>query len=163
MNPSKFYPLGILSYICLGLTIASPAVANRLILDDLVRTTQAQAEVNTANQNNTENFIQEQLFFGLSIPGGGIVTEEEWENFLNEVVTPRFPNGLTVISGSGQYLESTGILVKENTKIIYILYENTPNNQANDRAIHEIIDQYKIQFRQESVLRATTPIKANFE
>ena len=163
MNPSKVSSLGILTFLSLGLIVASPAIANKPVLYSQLRTTQPQSEVNTPNQQSSENFIEEQLFFCLSIPGGGIVTEEQWQTFLNEVVTPRFPKGLTVISASGQYLEHSGIVAKEDSKIIYIFYENSSKDQESDRAIDEIINEYKRRFRQELVLRVTMPIKVRFE
>jgi hypothetical protein len=46
-----------------------------------------------------------QLFFGHSIPGGGTVSESEWQDFLATSVTPRFPDGLTVLDGHGQWFE----------------------------------------------------------
>jgi hypothetical protein len=46
-----------------------------------------------------------QLFFGHSIPGGGTVAETEWQDFLATSVTPRFPGGLTVLDGHGQWFE----------------------------------------------------------
>jgi hypothetical protein len=44
--------------------------------------------------------IVERLYFGLNTPQGA-VSESEWESFLAEIVTPRFPSGLTVIDGRG--------------------------------------------------------------
>ncbi len=37
------------------------------------------------------------LYFGLDLAGGGAVDEEAWADFLGEVVTPRFPDGFTMI------------------------------------------------------------------
>ncbi|HLO52545.1 MAG TPA: DUF3574 domain-containing protein [Kamptonema sp.] len=161
MPQSKVSRIGFLALLSLGLTVVTPAVANKPVLQSQLRTTEP--DVNNPTLRDTANFIQEQLFFGLSIPGGGMVTEEQWQTFLNEVVTPRFPKGLTVISANGQYLESSGNLARETSKVIYILYENSPNSQEQAKAIDEIIDEYKKRFNQESVLRVTIPIRARFE
>ena len=40
-----------------------------------------------------------ELLFGLGKQGGGEVSEEEWRAFLETEVTPRFPDGLTVLDG----------------------------------------------------------------
>jgi len=40
-------------------------------------------------------YSRTELYFGLS-KSNGVVTEEEFQNFINTEVTPRFPNGLTL-------------------------------------------------------------------
>src|SRR5690606_41197674 len=47
-----------------------------------------------------------ELYFGTQRPGGAPVTEAEWAAFLDEKVTPRFPDGLTVLTGNGQWRNS---------------------------------------------------------
>ena len=48
-----------------------------------------------------------ELLFGRSMPGGQ-VSEPAFQDFLAGVVTPRFPDGLTVLDGYGQWRTSTG-------------------------------------------------------
>src|SRR5262249_4797549 len=38
--------------------------------------------------------VADRLYFGRAIPGGGSVSDAAWTKFLEEVVTPRFPEGL---------------------------------------------------------------------
>src|SRR5262249_11578696 len=52
--------------------------------------------------------VTDRIFFGRAIPGGGSVSEEEWATFLAEVVTPRFPDGLTVWRAEGQWTDPRG-------------------------------------------------------
>ncbi|MGH2567124.1 MAG: DUF3574 domain-containing protein [Bacteroidota bacterium] len=108
-----------------------------------------------------ELWVREELTFGSDIPGGGMVTEEDWRQFLGEVVTQRFPEGFSVFSSYGQYLMSTGTIVKEKgwTIVLYVR-ELTPEK---NRFIQEIIAEYKQRFRQESVLRASSPARVRFE
>jgi hypothetical protein len=47
-----------------------------------------------------DEFVRTELFFGLSRPGGRI-TERQFERFVDAEVTPRFPDGLTLLSGRG--------------------------------------------------------------
>ena len=54
-----------------------------------------------------EIFFRTELFFGLSRPNGSDVTEEEFQHFIDTKVTPRFPDGLTLLSGKGQFKDST--------------------------------------------------------
>jgi hypothetical protein len=44
--------------------------------------------------------VQDSLYFGTAKPTGA-VTADEWVGFLDAVVTPRFPEGLTVSDASG--------------------------------------------------------------
>ena len=50
-----------------------------------------------------EAFSRTELFFGTAKPDGTAVTEAEWTAFLADEITPRFPDGLTVLSGMGQW------------------------------------------------------------
>jgi Protein of unknown function (DUF3574) len=50
-------------------------------------------------------FLRTELFFGPSKPEGE-VTEEEFQPFLAQHVTPRFPDGLTVVTGLGLFGEN---------------------------------------------------------
>jgi hypothetical protein len=102
---------------------------------------------------------KEELYFGLSKPAGGAVSEAEWQLFLNDVITPRFPAGLTVVAANGQYLSSSSELTKENTKLVILIYENSPKK---NQMIAQIIEAYKRIFHQESVLRVTSSVRVSF-
>ncbi|HJQ39004.1 MAG TPA: DUF3574 domain-containing protein [Thermoanaerobaculia bacterium] len=103
--------------------------------------------------------IADRLFCGRTIPGGGVVSDEEWSAFLSEVVTPRFPQGLTVWRAEGQWREATGVIAKEPVMIIEILH---PMSAEFDRSITEIADEYRKRFRQEAVMRVTLPARMDF-
>jgi hypothetical protein len=78
---------------------------------------------------------------------------------LNSEITPRFQEGLTVLDGYGQYLNSAGILSKEKTKVVILIYKDSPEK---NQSINEIINNYKLQFQQESVLRVTSLVQVAF-
>jgi len=110
--------------------------------------------------SNREAYVRDELYFGRSQPGGGEVTEEQWQKFVDTEVTPRFPDGLTVIDAYGQFLNSAGIFAREDSKVLILLYVSTPERE---RSIQEIIDAYKSRFQQESVLRVTdVPARVSF-
>jgi hypothetical protein len=94
--------------------------------------------------------IQSDLYFGRNITGGGEVSEAEFQAFIDAEITPRFPDGLTVYEADGQFLDSTGKLIKEPSKVVSLIFEDTAENEA---AIEQIIVAYKQQFQQESVLQ----------
>ncbi len=91
-----------------------------------------------------------ELFFGLSRSGGPNITESEFQVFIDKHVTPRFPDGLTLLSGNGQFKDSSGKIVREGSKELILLYTFTRASQA---AIEAIRAEYKSAFQQESVLR----------
>ncbi|HEX6747619.1 MAG TPA: DUF3574 domain-containing protein [Longimicrobium sp.] len=103
--------------------------------------------------------VADRLFFGRSIPGGGMVSDDEWAAFLRDVVTPRFPDGLSVWHADGQWLEASGTLEREPTVVVEVVH---PASEQVDAALQQIADEYKRRFRQEAVLRVTTPVRMRF-
>ena len=97
-------------------------------------------------------FARTELFFGSDKPKGE-VTEADFQRFLNDVITPRFPDGLTLLSGLGQFLNSKGDIIQERSWLLILLY---PVEERWDKSlkIEEIREQYKKDHQQESVLRA---------
>lgn len=100
-------------------------------------------------QAGEQRAVAESLYFGTQTPKG-VVTHEEWTRFLEDVVTPRFPRGLTVSDASGQWQSATGSPVRESTHILQLVH---PDNAMDDALIAQVIAQYKNRFTQESVLR----------
>ncbi|MDM9384837.1 DUF3574 domain-containing protein [Chlorogloeopsis sp. ULAP01] len=139
---------------------------NNLILTSLLVITPVHTNTYLRAQSlqSSENssikiLIKEELYFGLSKPNGGTISEEQWQQFLNRVITPRFQEGLTVMDGYGQYLNSSGSLNREKTKLVILIYEN---NHKRNQMIEEVIASYKRAFHQESVLRVTSSVKVSF-
>jgi hypothetical protein len=95
-------------------------------------------------------FARTDLFFGLSRPGG-VITEEDFKTFVDARVTPRFPDGLTVLSGFGQFRNAAGVTIVEGSKLLILLYPR--RDPEASRKIEAIRSDYKWQFTQESVLR----------
>jgi hypothetical protein len=119
--------------------------------------TQPQPAPTLACQAGT--LTQAELYFGLSKPTGRSVTELEWQQFLNQTVTPRFREGLSVVNARGQYLTRAGRLVIEPSKVLVLIYRGS---EAKERAIGEIIATYKQTFQQESVLKVTSCVQVAF-
>jgi hypothetical protein len=100
------------------------------------------------------------LFFGAGKPDGGMVTEQEFKQFLDAEVTPRFPDGLTLLTGFGQYRNQAGSIVQERSMLLILLYPK--RNNATNAKIEEIREAYKSAFQQESVLRVDTKGRVSF-
>jgi hypothetical protein len=98
---------------------------------------------------------QIELYFGRSLPGGGSVSDWQFRKFLAEIVTPRFPDGLTVIDAEGQFRPQGGSLVRERTKLLILL---VPKASAVDSKVEAVIAAYKRRFGARVVPRTETPI-----
>jgi hypothetical protein len=107
---------------------------------------------------NEQPEVQDTMYFGAGSTNG-IVTNAEWANFLAGTITPRFPQGLTVLDASGQWLSANGKLSHEATHVLQIVH---PNDDHNDKLVAEIISAYTMQFKQESVLRVTVNACVSF-
>jgi len=144
-----------------------------LTLTVLISGPQAQTQAQTQTQTQTQDrpavrrhipqaarhgatrFVRTELFFGTA-KSVGAVTEEEFRGFVDAEVTPRFPDGLTVIKGDGQFRGQDNVVVKEQSFVLILLYP--PDGFAtSSREIERIRELYKQQFDQESVLRVDDP------
>jgi Protein of unknown function (DUF3574) len=96
-----------------------------------------------------DQFVRTELFFGLSRPRGRI-TESQFGRFVDEEVTPRFPDGLTVLSGLGQFRLESGEIIEEKSKVLVILHGG---DDVASKELEEIRSEYIEQFDQQSVLR----------
>ena len=92
---------------------------------------------------------QIELMLGRNIGGRVGVGEAAWSRFLTREITPRFPDGLTVLDAIGQW-QSKGRdrLAREPSKLVIIVTADAAS--ATDR-IAAIVAAYKQQFRQRSV------------
>ena len=104
--------------------------------------------------------VQTQLYFGLNKASGGTVSAKEWQDFVRGEIAPRFPEGFTIVDGRGFWLgEASKHLEAENSKVVVRIHDRTA---SADKAIEDIIADYKREFAQESVLRVDAPVCAGF-
>jgi hypothetical protein len=101
-------------------------------------------------QTGETGLVRDVLYFGRNRPAGGEVADADWDAFLGEVVTPRFPDGLTFVEAHGQWRGRSGVVERERTELVTVLH---PPDPASQRAIEEIASEYKRRFGQEAVLR----------
>ena len=80
--------------------------------------------------------------------------------FLNNNITPRFPDGLTQLTGLGQFRGSNGRIVRERSFVVVLLYSLQAANTS--QRIETIRNEYKREFRQESVLRVDSRDRVSF-
>ncbi|MCD6033752.1 MAG: hypothetical protein K0S78_5938 [Thermomicrobiales bacterium] len=112
---------------------------------------------------DSEPWVRGELYFGTTKDDGTAYSEAEWDAFLDTEITPRFPAGLTVLTGLGQW-QSAGEteITQERSQVLIILYplESAAESSA---LLEEIRDAYETQFNQESVLRVdVSPVCTSF-
>jgi hypothetical protein len=98
--------------------------------------------------------IRTMLFFGLSKPKGS-VSELEWQLFLRDEVTPRFPDGLTAWDARGQWRAPAGSLEHEQSKVLLLVHPDTPTAR---QSIQQVIAAYRKAFEQQAVLWETARV-----
>jgi hypothetical protein len=104
--------------------------------------------------------VRDVLYFGRNRPGGGTVGDAEWQGFLDQVVTPRFPAGLTVVEATGRWQGRSGVVEQERSEIVTLLHSG---DDAARRAVAEVAAEYRRRFQQEAVLRERMATCARFE
>lgn len=165
----------------LGIGLSSAAPSSGLAPEMLAQTEATPVAVATPTDEynceivapgvGSEPWVRSELYFGVPLGGAGeLPTEEElqafldteWQDFLDAEITPRFPDGLTVLTGYGQFLNSSGIISQEDSivLIIFIPLDAVPTASVS---LDEIREAYKTRFDQESVLRADSePVCISF-
>jgi hypothetical protein len=108
-----------------------------------------------------EPVVVERLYFGRNVADTLIVTDSAWAAFVTEVVTPRFPAGLTVWSATGQWRDPDGHIQREPSFVLELVLPTRTDD--SDTAIAAIIADYKRRFRQEAVLRVVMPARADHD
>ena len=115
---------------------------------------QAVAQDTTANGQcgaSSGAQVRTTLYFGLARPKGS-VSELDWQLFLRDDVTARFPEGLTVWDASGQWRRADGQIEHEGSKVLLLVH---PDTAAARSSVQSVIAQYRQRFDQESVLWET--------
>ena len=120
---------------------------------------QSSSQDNAGRQKRFEAspFIRTELYFGRNKPDGAEVSRKDFDEFLSGFVTERFPDGLTVLTGRGQFLNSEGEVEQERSVVLILLYPISARNEKSVK-IEEIREEYKKRFLQQSVLRVDDPL-----
>jgi len=97
-----------------------------------------------------ERMIVAELFFGREKAGNRVVSDAEWSDFLATVMTPNFPDGLTVFDGYGQWRNpQTGVIGRSEGVKIVLVAVKTGSDIAG--RFQTVIDAYKARFQQQSI------------
>jgi len=107
-----------------------------------------------------QRMIETNLYFGQSIPSGGMVTETEWKQFKENYINKVFKEGNTVINATGSWFDP------DNHKMItepayLVIYDYKPSTHIS-KQIDSLRYWYKKLFQQQSVLRVDKKVKLSF-
>jgi len=98
------------------------------------------------------------LYFGVpTAQGDG--GHDTWGAFVDEVITPRFPDGMTMWPASGQWKPAHGATVRESSMVLNVVHWPDAKSEA---AIVAVVDLYKKRFHRESVLRVSSDACVTF-
>lgn len=109
----------------------------------------------------TPGWLRTELYFGLrDADSGQGISDAEWQAFLDNDVTARFPDGFTVLDAYGQWRSTrSGEIGRQFSRVLVILHPATP---AANAAIEDLRSTFAQRHDQESVLRSTQPATVDF-
>ena len=96
-----------------------------------------------ARPAQASGWVRSELYFGIGREDGdptrsedAPISEARWRAFLDREVTPRFPDGLTVLDAYGQWLfRGNAQPERLKSKVLVVLHEDTPARSADIEAI----------------------------
>ena len=100
-----------------------------------------------------------QLFFGRDIGDRVGVSDADFQRFIDEELTPRFPDGLTVLDAAGQWRDANGVVGREPSKVVILAL---PGRAGGEDRLEAARAAYKRRFSQEAVLIVTQPACLGF-
>ncbi|WP_338126193.1 DUF3574 domain-containing protein [Gluconobacter kondonii] len=105
---------------------------------------------NLCREIGAHDGLQIRLAFGLTRPDGSVIERQDWQQFVDSEITPRFPAGFTVIDAQGQWYDAAGHkVIQEGSRIVWIVAPSTNRSlQAHLRVIRQI---YQKRFNQQAV------------
>ena len=103
--------------------------------------------------------VSAEILFGRNIGDRLGVSEAAFAQFTASEITPRFPDGLTIIDARGQYRDGGGRLIREPSKVVLITFRDDAQRLTD---LVAIADAYKARFSQQSVLTTVRNTCATF-
>ena len=100
-----------------------------------------------------------EICFGLSADAGRtVITEQQWQQFQDNEIAGRFPDGFTVFTATGHWREGDKTF-SEPSRILMVV---APGSEETDYKINAIARTYAEKFSQQSVLEIKSPAAARF-
>jgi len=93
-----------------------------------------------------------QLFLGAKATPAP--AERDLRRFVDQEVTPRFPDGVTVMNGGGQWKGSENRMIREASKVVLVVLPAAGDSQGRVEAVRIA---YRTKFKQEPVVVLPPP------
>ena len=93
------------------------------------------------------------MVFGRASTGAPSVSEAEFNRFITREVSPRFPDGLTVVNARGHWTPPAGSTIRDPSKLVMVVLRGTPDDGAKLDAIRVA---YEARYHQQSLLLPTS-------
>lgn len=93
-----------------------------------------------------------QFFLGAKPPAK--LDDRDLRRFVDREVTPRFPDGVTVVEGGGQWKGADNRLMREAAKMVLIVLPASGDGHARMEAVRTA---YRVQFKQDPVVVVPPP------
>ncbi|MDR0183515.1 DUF3574 domain-containing protein [Lysobacter arvi] len=144
-----------------GCLIAAMFLASTMAGCASTAPTDASMHGDAARPAQSSRWIRSELYFAVGNEDGtGVIDDARWRAFLDAEVTPRFPDGLTVLDGYGQWrFQRDGRLVRQQAKVLVVLHEDGAAPRGNLEAIRLA---WKRMTGHESVLWAQSAVEVSF-
>lgn len=113
----------------------------------------------TKSEAQSTQWFSTEIYFGRHFSAKGEITDQQFAEFLSLQVTPAFPAGMTVYDAYGQMRHSNGEIIKQKTKVVVLVHQNS---KADDDAINKIIAAYRSKFANPQVMLLTRQVKSVF-
>jgi hypothetical protein len=93
-----------------------------------------------------------QLFLGAKPPAK--VSDNDIRKFVDAEVTPRFPEGVTLVDGGGQWRGDENRMIREAAKVVMIVLPEKGDPVAK---VEQVRTAYRARFKQDSVILLPPP------
>jgi hypothetical protein len=99
-----------------------------------------------------EHLRTAELFLGRKTPA--TTSPADLQRFIDQEITPRFPEGVTVLDGGAQWQGSENALIRDAAKVVLIVLPAAGDPQAKVEAVRTA---FRNRFNQDSVVVVTQP------
>jgi hypothetical protein len=108
---------------------------------------------------NAHAMVRTEMMFGLKRDDGSPVTDEEWDQFVNDAVNVYFPSGFTVMDAEGHWRNADRKAVADRSKVVVIFNDGTWDTLQKFDQLRRL---YCQRFGQRSIIRASTAASVTF-
>lgn len=149
----------LLSLVLLGLLPSAPALAREPAPSAAAASATMRGDAQRPAR--AAHWQRAEVYFGLGRRDAddAAAFEARWQAFLDEEVTPRFPDGFSVLDAYGQWQrQDTRQIQRLNSKLLVVLFQGAKHR----RDLDALRAAWKQRTGDESVLLAITPAEVSF-